>query len=48
MNGGVNIYLGKETYLPEDREELLGRMDQMIDSITEQYIFLRRHSRQTV
>lgn len=51
VSGGVNTYLGKVTYLPEDREDLLKRMDQMIASITEEdekYLFQRRHSMQTV
>ncbi len=51
VNGGVNTYLGKETYLPEDRDELLARMDQTIASITEEdedLMMRRRHSMRTV
>lgn len=51
VNGGVNTYLGKVTYLPEDRDDLLARMDQHIASITdddEERLFRRRHSMQTV
>lgn len=51
VNGGVNTYLGKITYLPEDRDGLLEKMDQIIASITEEdekLMFHRRHSMRTV
>lgn len=47
VSGGVNTYLGKVTFLPEDRDALLQRMDALIDSITEEdeeMISRRRHS----
>lgn len=51
VSGGVMSYLGKETFLPEDREALLARMDAMIARITdddERLMYLQRHGMRTV
>jgi hypothetical protein len=43
--------LGKVTYLPEDKDDLLERMDQLIASMTdddEELLLWRRHSMRTV
>lgn len=51
VDGPYWTYLGEETFLPEDREALLARMDRMIAGITEEeekWMYLRRHSMRTV
>lgn len=50
VNGGVMSYLGKETFLPEDKDALLARMDAMIAGITDEdelLMYRRRHSMRT-